>query len=171
MPFNIYSFVIGLSLAENEFNKRNVTSDRPRQLALLGSLFSPADGGGMGAAVFPALIIQQVASREAEDAAANAPPVLSTAGGQTRDDNVQYGAGGTDQSTDKTGTGTGGGGTGGTSGSGGAGGTGTTSGTGGASGTGGTSGTGLSTGTGGSTTTGGTDKQSGSGGSTVTGGG
>ena len=71
MPVNFYSFAIGASLAEREFEEKGVpNSDRARQLGLLAALFSPGDGGGLGSSVLPAVLVQQTARREAEEAAA-----------------------------------------------------------------------------------------------------
>jgi peptidoglycan hydrolase-like protein with peptidoglycan-binding domain len=71
MPVNIYSFFIANTLAAKAFDEKGVPNpDRAKQLGLFAALFSPSNGGGLGSAVLPAVIVQQTAIREADAAAA-----------------------------------------------------------------------------------------------------
>ncbi len=68
---NFYNFLIATTLAEKEFDAQGVpNSDRAKQLGLFAALLGPSDGGGLGASVLPAVLVQQTARREAADAAA-----------------------------------------------------------------------------------------------------
>ena len=84
MPLNFYSFLIANMLAEREFEDKNVPNKaRAQQLGLVASVFSPGGGGGLGSSVIPAVLVQQTARREAEEAANQAATraVLSTSSG------------------------------------------------------------------------------------------
>jgi hypothetical protein len=89
MALNFYSFLIGSTLAEKEFNAKGVpNTDRARQLGIIASIFSPTNGGGFGSSVLPAVLVQQTARREAEVAAAAAAPPTTTGGQNTLDSNT-----------------------------------------------------------------------------------
>lgn len=85
MPLNFYSFLIANMLAEKEFEEKKVPNKaRSQQLGLVASVFSPSGGGGgLGSSVLPAVLVQQTARREADDAAREAANKAALSTGDT----------------------------------------------------------------------------------------